>query len=156
MILLLSVMALTAFGQPENAELRRELRDFYAHQDRLIAAGRDEALLRTFHPEFVGVDTQGKRMTLDQFRAHMASMRRISTGVKAKSVLKHVRTQGSDEAVSWVEQTFTYKARQGSGWANRKQTARYSETFKRTPRGWVIIYSQQLPTNEPWSFKTGS
>ncbi len=104
-----------------------------------------------YHPEFVAVDTQGRRMDFGQFEeAMIASIRRATRGVTSRVVPQARPHPGPDEAVAWVEQTFVFKAEtQVKESVNRKETGRYAETFKRTASGWRVIYSRQLPTNDP-------
>lgn len=156
MSLLLGALALTASAQPEDPQLRRELERFYAQHDRLLNAGRDTAVLKLYHPGFVAVDKQGKRTDYAQVKRQFAAMRANVRGARSKTVVKHVRRQGSDEAVAWAEATFSGKAKRGRRWVPFKSTIRFAETLKRTASGWRALYSQDLPADVPWSFRTGS
>lgn len=146
---LLGATSMAAFAQPEDAQLRRDLRDHYARADRLMAARNIPGLMKMTHGSFVSVNKQGRRMSRNEHQEWLRGLR------GTKTVLKHVRTQGSEEAVSWIEVVLTRMQNRGGRWVAMKSTHRYSETLKMTSAGWKATYRQELPTDEPWSFKTG-
>ena len=154
-ILVLPLLAVAAYGQPEDAQLRRELQAYYAQIDKHVAAGDCDAIMRMMDPGLVLVDTEGNRASYADMKAMVEEIRKSMKGAKSHTAVKHVRRQGSDEAVAWIEMTMHYRTNQNGKWVPVKSTHRYAETLRRTPSGWKVFYAQELPTNEPWSFKTG-
>ncbi|MBC8063821.1 MAG: hypothetical protein H7Y17_03260, partial [Chlorobia bacterium] len=67
--------------------------------------------------------------------------------------VKNVQFQ-DQEVVVWIQHEMVWKEKSGNGWVSKKSTTRWAENLKQTPQGWKIKSSQQLMTNEPWTFKT--
>ncbi|MBX3119219.1 MAG: nuclear transport factor 2 family protein [Fimbriimonadaceae bacterium] len=151
MSLLLAVLAVSSFGQAEDAVLRKDMQKLYASWDGMVAKKDVKGLMSYLDKGFVGVDTEGNRMTYTESKDQLEMFFRVLRDVKTKTAVKHVRRQGP-EAVAWVEMELTYKTQDNGKWVPMKVTMRFAETMKWTANGWRITYSQELPTNEPWDF----
>lgn len=151
----LMAFSVACFAQAEDPALRKDLERFFARFDRMMAEGKNKQLFDLMAADYVNVDTQGKRMDKAQFKAAIMGMMGSVKDMHSKTLVKHVRGSGN-EAVAWCEEVYTWKQKSGNGWTPMKMTSRWAESLRRTPSGgWVFFYSQELPTNEPWSFKTG-
>jgi hypothetical protein len=151
--LLLSALAAFAAAQPEDVSLRKEMEGFYAKTERLIESNSPQAW-SLFHPGYVMVDTQGKRSNLGQFKQMVQSMMSTSKMVNMQFNVKHVR-RGINEAYVWLEEVAIFKQKVNGKWEEMKMTNRWAETLVKSGNSWKFMYSQQLPTDEPWPFKVG-
>ncbi|HJP83168.1 MAG TPA: hypothetical protein VJ835_06635 [Fimbriimonadaceae bacterium] len=147
--------AISTFAQGENPALRRQMENIFAKMDQYVMTDNMPAMWAMFHPGYYSVDTEGKRMTLAQFKAMVNGYRRSSKMVNCKTRIWNVQLQ-DQEAVVWVQQEMTWKEPAGNGrWAVKKSTTRWAENLVHGgPLGWQFKSSQQLMTNEPWTFKT--
>lgn len=149
--LLFLIAAVTAFGQAEDPALRKSVQAFYAMGDKYCTAGNFEACMNMMAPEYVMVDKQGHQKNRAQLRAEMKPMHSMMKVVKSITTVKQV--QGNmQEAMAWIEMKVSFQMKKGAKWVPMTSTSRYTETLKMTPSGWKSVYSQELPTNEPWNF----
>lgn len=153
LLLVLSLASVSAFAQPEDSRLRKEFQALYAEMDRAIDRQQASGILRYLDPSYVMVDDQGERWEYGTIREALTQGVQRFRKLTHKSSLKHVQRSG-DEVITWVEVVLGMEEHRGNAWVPMKQTERLSETWKRTRSGWKKTYTQQLPTNEPWSFKT--
>lgn len=154
-LLVVSLMSIMAFAQGEDPGLRKDIEAFYHKTDGLINRGNWEGFLATMAPDAVMADTQGKRMNKAEIREWFMQMKAMMPGLKIKSVVKHARDMGNNEAVAWVELKLNWKQQNGRRWSPMKLTVRVAESLRRTENGWRTYYSQELPLDAPWSFNTG-
>ncbi|MBN9504328.1 MAG: hypothetical protein BGO01_08425 [Armatimonadetes bacterium 55-13] len=154
LILAISVFAGSAFGQAEDPGLRKELENFFHRFDKLMKAGNTNGIFDLLAPDYTNVDTQGHRMNRGEFKEAVRNMTAQSKNISSKVTVKHVRGN-QHEAIAWCEEVFVYTIREGNGWKTMKSTSRWAESLRKTDKGWVFFYSQELPKDEPWSFKTG-
>jgi hypothetical protein len=150
---LLTALSVGAFAQAERTQTRKEVEAFFAKFDSYINSGNLNGLFTMFDPGYYSVDTQGKRTYFPQWKAMVKSMTSSTKDVKSKITVKNVQLQDK-EAVAWIQQQIWYKVNSGGRWMAKTETTRWAEQLKMTPSGWKSSSSQQLITNEPWSFKT--
>lgn len=151
--LMLALLSTSVFAQGEKPGLRKEMEEYFAKVDRLIVAGNVNGYLALLAPEYYTADTEGKRMEKAAYRQMITGMAAASKVTKSWIRVKNVQYQ-DQEAVVWIQHEMTWKEKSGSGWVSKKSTTRWAENLKQTPQGWKIKSSQQLMTNEPWTFKT--
>jgi hypothetical protein len=149
----LFTVAALASAQEERASDRKMAEDLYAKCDAEIRSGNISAFLTHFSPGFYYVDANGKRTDFAQFKAELVGMVKAMKGMKEETRIKNVQLQ-NDELVVWVEMTFTYKVKHGTKWVTEAHKARSADSLARKNGSWVFTSSQELMTNEPWSFKT--
>ncbi|MEQ1823157.1 MAG: hypothetical protein ABL949_11650 [Fimbriimonadaceae bacterium] len=151
---LAALLTTVAFGQPEDREVRRSIENFYAKMDREMSKGDFRAMLSHRDPGYVYTDVQGHRMDYGQMKSMMMNMRGSMRDMRCKTTVRNV-TGTMQEAFAWVEVVMSCKQKMGNRWTAMKQTHRFTETHRGTPRGWMTMMTQELPKDEPWSFKTG-
>lgn len=152
MLVLSSVVAL---AQGEKPGLRKEMEAYYAKMDTTVEKGSLNSFFALFHPNYYVSDLDGKRMNLAQFKQMITGMA-TSPDMKLvshKSNIKNVQLQ-DQEVVVWLENTMSWKEKSGNGWVVKKLTTRWAENLVASGSSYKIKSSQQLMTNEPWSFKT--
>lgn len=151
--ILLAVMAVSAWAQPEDPQLRAEITKVYRKWERLAARGNDEAMFAMLAPEWVMIDQNGRTMNKGDLRGMIQEFKRTMRNYRTR--IKVVKVEGNgDEAVAWVETTDSFDMKRGRRWVRTSFTGRYAETFKRTSNGWMFTISQALPTEVPWPWKT--
>lgn len=146
-----SALAVIAFSQAEDPALRKEMQALYGSYDRMIEKGDMKAFIATLDPSFAAVDADGKRSTYSQVKRQYEELLKGTRDRKGHTSVKHVQRQGNEVSV-WAETSFTFKFQQRGKWVSMKETMRFVDTLKKSGSGWKITYSQELPTNEPWSF----
>lgn len=151
--LVLSLTSAMALSQGEKPGLRKEMETFYEKLDNIVEKGTVQQFFTLFDPSYYLVDTQGKRMNFAQFKQMVNGMAQGAKIVKSESRIKNVQLQ-DQEAVVWIQNEMVWKERSGNGWATKKSTTRWAENLVRKGNTWRFKSSQQLMTDEPWSFKT--
>lgn len=152
-VAILALFAIQAFAQGEKAGLRKDVETFFAKFDANIGAGNLPGLFSMYSPAYYSVDTQGKRTAWAQWKAGVSQMSKMTKNAKSKIMVKNVQLQ-EGEVVAWIQQEFWYSVKEGNRWVTKKSTSRWAETLKPTDGGFRFISSQELMTNEPWTFKT--
>lgn len=151
----LMLASVAAFGQGEKPGLRKEMEAYYAKMDATIMKNDLKTFFAMFHPNYYVSDLDGKRMTFPEFKQMIGGMAN-NPGMKLvshKSIIKNVQLQDT-EAVVWLENQMAWKEKSGNGWVTKKLTTRWAENLMPSGSSWRFKSSQQLMTNEPWSFKT--
>ncbi len=151
-ITLLALLSAIGFSQPEDAQLRRSVENFYASMDKHAERGHYDKILARLDDNYVFTDVQGHRMTRAQMRDSLLGMGKMRD-MRSKTIVRHVRGN-SNEVFPWVEMKMTYKQRKNGRWVQMTRTHRLCQTLVRGPQGWMILMTQELPTDEPWGFKT--
>jgi fructose-1,6-bisphosphatase len=151
--ILLAMFATLSVAQPEDAALRKDVENFMAKTERLIASGSPQ-LWSLFHPNYTAVNTQGKRKNLAEFKQQWRQMASTTKNLTIKLNVKHVRGNES-EAFAWVEEVVHFTVKENGRWVKQISTTRWAETIVKTSTGWRFMYSQELPMDEPWPFKVG-
>lgn len=151
--LVLTLASVMALGQGEKPGLRKEMEAFYGKMDAIIVKGTVKEFFTLFDPSYYLVDTEGQRMSLAQFKQMVNGMAQGAKMVSYVSRIKNVQLQ-DQEAVVWIQNEMVWKEKSGNGWATKKSTTRWAENLIRKGNSWRFKSSQQLMTNEPWSFKT--
>jgi hypothetical protein len=149
------MVACVAFAnaQDEAANARRMATNFFERIDNAINKGKVDTYFTMLAPGYYTVDTEGHRMNVPQLKSMVAGMMRATRGVHSETVVKNVQLMDQEEVV-WTEQTMTWSEKKGNGWVKMKETTRWAENLKMVGGAWRLASSQQLMTNEPWSFKT--
>ncbi len=153
--LLLVVSSMAAMAQNEKSGLRKEMETYYSKMDSMVMKAELNPFFALFDSNYYVSDLDGKRMNLAEFKQMIKGMVN-NPGMKLvshKSNIKNVQLQ-NQEAVVWIENVVTWKEKSGNGWATKKMTTRWAENLVSSSGSWKIKSSQQLMTNEPWSFKT--
>jgi len=153
--LCLGLLALAAISaaQPEQGNVRQQAEAFFSKIDAGINSGKTATLFQMFEKDYYNVDLEGRRMDLAGFKKAIMAWEKATRDMKSKTVVKNVQLQ-NQEAVVWTEQTMWWKAMRNGRWVQMKETSRWAEQLRWTDGGWKFSSSQQLMTNEPWSFKT--
>lgn len=153
LILMIASLSVFAAAQGEKPGLRKEMEAYYAKVDTLIETGNMKGFWALFAPGYYMVDTDGKRMDMAGYKAMVngmgASMKIVDSTIRVKNV------QFQDkELVVWVQQEMTWKQQFEGRWKTMKSTTRWAENLVMVGGSWKFKSSQQLMTNEPWTFKT--
>lgn len=151
--LVLMIASVMALGQGEKPGLRKEMEAFYGKMDGYIVKDNIKAFFALFDSSYYLVDTEGRRMSLAEFKQMVQGMAHAAKMVSCVSRIKNVQLQDR-EAVVWIQTEMVWKEKSGNGWATKKSTTRWAENLVRSGNSWKFKSSQQLMTNEPWSFKT--
>lgn len=154
-LLCASMLACVAFAnaQDEMANARKMATSFFAQADMAINKGNTKAFYGMFAPGYYNVDTQGKQMSWSQFKSSISMFMKQAKDIHSTTEIKNVQLM-SDEEVVWTEQVITYSVKSNGRWVKMKETSRWAENLKMVDGKWKFASSQQLMTNEPWSFKT--
>jgi hypothetical protein len=151
--LALSLISALAVSQGERPNLRKDLENYFAKVDTYIEKGNMPAFWALFHPGYYTVDTQGKRMELPAYKQMINGMAKGSKVVDSHIRVKNVQLQ-DQEAVAWIQHEMTWKEMENGRWVAKKSTTRWAENLVSSGSSWKFRSSQQLITNEPWTFKT--
>lgn len=149
----LMLASVVAFAQGEKPGLRKEMEAYYAKMDSIVMNGKLSTFFGLFHPNYYVSDLDGKRMNLAEFKQMIGGMASSMKIVSHKSTIKNVQLQ-DQEAVVWLQNEMVWKEPSGSKWVTKKVTTRWAENLVPSNGSWKLKSSQQLMTNEPWSFKT--
>ncbi|MCC7230027.1 MAG: nuclear transport factor 2 family protein [Fimbriimonadaceae bacterium] len=152
-VAILALFAIQAFAQGEKPGLRKDVEAFFAKFDANIASGNLAGLFSMYSPAYYSVDAQGKRTSWAQWKAGVSQITKVTKNAKSKISVKNVQLQ-EGEVVAWIQQEFWYASKEGDRWVAKKFTTRWAETLKPTDGSFRLISSQELMTNEPWTFKT--
>lgn len=152
-VLALTVISALSFSQGERPNLRKELEDWFSKVDTYIEKSNYNAYWALFHPGYYLVDTQGKRMELPAYKQLIKAMAANGQVIDSHYRVKNVQLQ-EQEAVAWVQHELTWKEKVNGRWVAKKSTTRWAENLVSAGSGWKFRSSQQLITNEPWTFKT--
>jgi hypothetical protein len=152
-ILTILAVASIACAQEERPGARKEIEAFYAKGDAMVSSGHMAQYVTLFSPNFYFVDSDGRRQEFPTFRANLMSAARVWKELKLKTTVKNVQLQDGEITV-WVEEMLSHKELRNGKWVPMTQTTRYADGLGRVGNGWRFVSSQQLFTNEPWSFKT--
>ena len=149
----LAVVSAHGLAQGENHAVRKQAEAFFMKADMMMNSNRAGDFANLLHPSFVWVGLQGERMTAKQFKAAVTNWSRTSRKMNSKTRIHNVQLQDM-EVVVWTQQVITYEAKRNGKWMPIKDTTRWAETLRMTDGGWKLAFSQQLPMDEKWSFKT--
>ena len=149
---LVACVALAA-AQSEENQNRKMAESFFAQLDASINKNKPTVFFSMLAPGYYNVDTDGHKMTYSQFKAGVMQMWSNAKDVTSTTTIKNVQLM-NDEEVVWTQQVMTWKMRKGNGWVTMKETTRWAENLKMVDGKWKLASSQQLMTNEPWTFKT--
>ena len=150
---LLSLLAVQVFAQGERPEVRKQVENFFAKFDAYIGAKDTKGLFTLFAPGYYSVDKQGKRTELAEWKKGVLGANKTTKDIKSHIQIKNVQLQ-DQEIVVWIQQKITYTSKQNGKWVTATSTSRWAETLKATDAGLKSVSSQELFTNEPWTFKT--
>ena len=142
-----------AHAQDEMASARRATTALFAQADSYVNKGKLSKFYGMFAPGYYSVDTQGNKMWMSDFKAGMGGWMKSVKDIHAKTEIKNVQLM-NDEEVVWTERVMTFKMKMNGRWTTMKETSRWAENLKMVNGKWMFASSQQLITNEPWSFKT--
>lgn len=153
--LVVMMASVTSFSQGENPALRKAMESFYLKYDKTVMGDSLGALWPFYHKGYYLVDTEGKRMSYPEFKQMITQYAGSMKMVSSRTRIWNVQLQ-NQEAVAWVQSEMVWKEPAGNGkWATKKMTTRWAENLVRGgAHGWQLRSSQQLMTNEPWTFKT--
>lgn len=154
-LLLLTLFALaSAIGvsQPEDTQLRRSVENFYASMDKHASRGHFGEIVSRLDENYVCTDVKGHRMNRAEMTASMRNMSKMRD-MRSKTTVRHVNGN-ANEAFSWVEMNMTYKEMRNGRWLQMSKTHRLAQTLVRGSKGWMVLMTQELPTDEPWGFST--
>ncbi|MEZ0327259.1 MAG: nuclear transport factor 2 family protein [Fimbriimonas sp.] len=143
-LILLFVVSAFGVGQGESAPLRKEITKLYADFDRALNTGNFEAGFAMLDGSFVTVDEDGKSMTKKEFRSMINSMSGMMKNFHSSITVQQVQG-GPNEAFAWITMQESFSAKQGNKWQKVSKTEKFVETWKKTPAGWKITYSQVQP-----------
>jgi hypothetical protein len=149
----LIALSVIAAAQPEQNNVRKQAETFFANLDKAINAKDNAKVFSMFAKDYYNVDLEGKSMDLAQFKGAIAMWLKSSKDMTSKTLIKNVQLQ-AQEAVVWTQQTISWKEMRNGKWVGLVETTRWAEQLRWTDGGWKFSSSQQLPTNEPWTFKT--
>lgn len=150
----LAVMAVSAFAQSERPGLRKEMEAFYQKWDKAVMGKSLDNVWAFFHKGYYMVDTNGKRMNYPEYKNMIIQYSKSMKMVSSRTRIWNVQLQ-DQEAVVWVQSEMVWKEPSGKGWVTKKSTTRWGENLVPGGKnGWLFRSSQQLMTNEPWTFKT--
>lgn len=156
---LLCLSLIACFGaanaQNEQENARKMATALFARADSLVNAGKYAAFLNMFAPGYYSVDLQGKRMTYGQLKHDVMGMSKMARSIHSTTTVKNVQLM-NDEEVVWTEQKVQYSIKRNGRWVSMIETTRWAENLKMVDGQWKFASSQQLMTNEPWSFKTNN
>lgn len=141
------VLALPGFAQQEDAQLRREVQEFYGRWDRTMNSGNFNKLLDFMDPSWVMVGPDDRTVTLAQMVEMGKSMK--PGMVRSRIVVNSVQANG-DEICAWITGTMSFRTSHRGKWTN--VTERVAETIRRTPTGLKFVYSQVLPNDGQWNW----
>jgi len=155
MLMMMALMAtsISAFAQNENANTRQAAEAFFHKYDQMINKGDLNGYMGLLTKDYTSVDKQGKSMNKAELRAYISGMMPSSRNFHSVTTVKNVQLQ-SEEASVWVVNVMTMEQKVNGRWQKVKMTSRFCETLTRAEGPWKIKYSQELMTDEPWSFKT--
>ena len=142
-----------AHAQDEMAIARKAATALFAQADSYVNKGKLSMFYAMFAPGYYSVDTQGSKMWMADFKAGMSGWMKSVKDFHATTEVKNVQLM-SDEEVVWTERTVTFLMKMNGRWSKMKETTRWAENLKLVNGKWKFASSQQLITNEPWSFKT--
>jgi hypothetical protein len=151
----LVLLAITAgaAAQNERPSARKEAEDMFHKMDWAVNSGHMAAYWSMFAPDYYTVDTEGHRMTLSQMKGMVAGYMKTGRHPHSVTTVKNVQLMDKEEVV-WIEQKFSWEQNMNGHWMPMVQTTRWAENLKTVDGAWKFGSSQQLMTNEPWSFKT--
>ncbi|HEY0867232.1 MAG TPA: nuclear transport factor 2 family protein [Fimbriimonas sp.] len=150
-LLVLAVLSVSAISsaQSERSSDRAQAIALFHRADSLFNSGRYNAYFSLFTPGFYQVDADGNRIHKARFKAAAMSALDGVQNARMKNTIKNVQLT-DNELMVWVEERLSYRTGRGP----MVLTSRYAYNLVRAPGGWAFASAQQLPTNEPWSFKT--
>ncbi|CAN5432968.1 hypothetical protein BH11ARM1_BH11ARM1_15110 [soil metagenome] len=142
-----------ANAQNERDSTRKMAEDYFMKADMAINKGDVSGFLNMFAPSYYSVDTDGKRMEWSTFRSQVMGMMKSTKNVHSTIMIKNVQLM-DNEIVVWTQQQLKYSVNQNGKWMPMVSTTRWAENLKKVDGKWKFASSQQLMTNEPWTFKT--
>lgn len=148
----LVVVASAAFAQKEESSTRRELTEYFRTLGAAIEKEDMKKVLTLMDPSYVSVNVNGDRMNLEQCKAMWTQGLAMMRDIKVVITVKNVQLQKM-EANVWYEMKMSGTMGTGKDAQKTSFTTRYCDTLVNRG-GWKAVYSMELPTNEPWSFKT--
>jgi hypothetical protein len=151
----LALLAITASAaaQNERDSARKAAEAMFHKMDWAINTGHMASYWSMFAPGYYSVDTEGRLYTLSQVRAMVAGAMNSGRNAHSTTAVKNVQLMDKEEVV-WIEQRFSWEQNMNGHWMPMVQTTRWAENLKMVNGAWKFGSSQQLMTNEPWSFKT--
>lgn len=151
----LMLAAVSVFAQGERPGLRKEMEAFYMKWDKAVMGKSLDAVWAFYHKGYYMVDTDGKRSNYPEVKNMITQYAKAMKMVSSKTRIWNVQLQNA-EAVVWVQAEMVWKEQAGAGkWVTKKSTTRWAENLVQGgANGWLFRSSQQLMTNEPWTFKT--
>jgi hypothetical protein len=153
-VVALCMSAISAFAQSEESNLRKQMETIFAKWDKVVMGDSVAAAWPFFHKGYYLVDTEGRRMNFPEFKQMVIQMSKSAKMVSSRTRIWNVQLQ-EQEAVVWVQNEMVWKEQAGGKWSTKKSTTRWAENLVRGGiHGWQFRSSQQLMTNEPWTFKT--
>jgi len=153
-VVALCLSAVSTFAQSEETSLRKQMEAIFLKWDKVVMGDSLAAVWPFFHKGYYMVDTEGRRMNFPEFKQMVIQMAKSSKMVSTRTRIWNVQLQ-DQEAVVWVQNEMVWKEQAGGKWATKRATTRWAENLVRGGiHGWQFRSSQQLMTNEPWTFKT--
>jgi hypothetical protein len=150
----LAAMAAASFAQGERPGLRKEMEAFYQKWDKAVMGKSLDDVWAFYHKGYYMVDTEGKRTNYPELKNMIIQYSKSMKMVSSRTRIWNVQLQ-NQEAVVWVQSEMVWKEPSGKGWVTKKETTRWGENLVQGGKnGWLFRSSQQLMTNEPWTFKT--
>lgn len=151
--LMLIVGAGAAMAQPEVFAARHQATAMYRIADGAINRGDFKTFFMMFAPDFHAVDLQGKKSNFGQFKAGIGKQLKTMRDIHIHTRVWNVQLQNKEIAV-WVQEELSWKQMTKGRWVPMTYTSRYCDTIRRDGDRWFYTYSQALPMDETWSFKT--
>ncbi|HMS55640.1 MAG TPA: hypothetical protein PKA27_09600 [Fimbriimonadaceae bacterium] len=149
LVLLTSV---SSFAQKESAEARKQVTEYFRLLASSIEQGNMKAIESLLDPSYTSVDLNGKHMNLAQCKVMWAEGMSMMKNMKVSFNVKNVQLQKMEASV-WYEMKMSGVIGTGKEAQKVSFTTRHCDTLV-NKNGWKAVYSMELPTNEPWSFKT--
>lgn len=150
--LTLLVAPTLSFAQKEDAQARKQVTEYY----RLLASAIEKGDMKTIEtlvdPSYTSVDLDGKHLNFSQCKAMWSEGMAMMKDIKVTISVKNVQLQRMEASV-WYEMTMSGVMGSGKSAQRVSFTQRFCDTLK-NKNGWRAVYCMELPTNEPWSFKT--
>ncbi len=145
---------LVASAQPESDTARIQAEAIYARADAAINRGNFNAFFGMFAPDFHMVDLQGKKSNFGQFKSMLMQQVKSMRDIHVRTRVWNVQLQTQEMSV-WVQEELSWRQMSNGRMVPMNYTSRYCDTLRNDGGKWLFTYSQSLPTNEPWTFKTG-
>ncbi len=125
----------------------------FAKMDSAIAKQDMKTFFGMFVPGYYMVDKNGKNMTHAEFRANIEGMLKSTVSVKSKTRVYNVQLMDT-EVVVWMQQEMSWVQKVNGANQTGRSTTRWAESLVRRDGAWKFKSSQELFTDEPWTFKT--